>query len=122
MIDNVTEPTEAPSTIGDRIRTHRERKGMSQSDLARLVKMTPQAINLIESGATKAPTPANLLAIADVLGVSMRELITGAASGSSAGELVFRLAEDLPEEVFPVQMSLELATYGNYIHNYLIEY
>jgi transcriptional regulator with XRE-family HTH domain len=65
------------TTIASRLRELREAKGMTQSELARAVGMTPQAINLLESGTSKAPTPQNLFAIADALGVSARELALG---------------------------------------------
>ena len=98
-------------TIGDRIRKARETRGLNQSELGRMVNMSSQAINLIESGTTKSPTPGNLLAIADALGVTMRELITGRASTTSTAELLFQIVEELPEEAFPAQLQLDLLEY-----------
>lgn len=68
---------ESMTTIASRLRELREARGLTQSELARAVGMTPQAINLLESGTSKAPNPANLFALADALKVSARELVFG---------------------------------------------
>jgi len=65
------------SEIGDRVREVRERLKMSQAELGRAVGVTRNAINQIESGATKNPRPQTIYAIADALGVSDRWIVFG---------------------------------------------
>ncbi len=56
-------------TLGERIRDARIAKGLSQSDLAKTLTVTPSAVSYWESGETKGLKPENLLACADALGV-----------------------------------------------------
>jgi transcriptional regulator with XRE-family HTH domain len=57
--------------IGKRIRQVREKQGMTQVALARTLGASINAINMLEMGATKAPHIERLVAIADILGVSL---------------------------------------------------
>ena len=57
--------------VGERIRQLREKQGMSQAALARTLGASNMAINLLENGATRAPHINRLIAIADILGVSL---------------------------------------------------
>ena len=72
-----------PTEIGQRIASMRLARKLSQTALANQIKLitgetlTSQAVNQWESGATKTMKPANLLACADVLAVSVRWLVTG---------------------------------------------
>lgn len=63
--------------IGDRIKSSREAKGLSQRELGKRVGVQSQSVSQWESGTTKALRPENLLAVADELGVSIRWLISG---------------------------------------------
>ena len=100
----------ALGTIGERIRKIRIVRGLSQSELARLASVTPQAINMIESGVTKSPTPDTLYSIADALETDPRELATGkGAPKSSVDQQIFQLISELPDE--PKQLSLDLLQY-----------
>lgn len=56
-------------TIGKRIRAARERYGMSQAELARRVKISPQSMNVLELGKTD-PRSSLIAAIARVLHVT----------------------------------------------------
>jgi len=61
--------------LGDRIRTARERYGMSQSELARRIKVSKQTMYQIESNKTPDPGALKVKAIADVLRVSTDYLL-----------------------------------------------
>ncbi len=61
--------------IGERIRTLRERQGMSQAALARALGASINAINYIEGGSTRAPHIDRLIAIADLFDVSLDYLV-----------------------------------------------
>ena len=82
--------------IGERIRTLRERQGMSQAALARALGASINAINYIEGGSTRAPHIDRLIAIADLFDVSLDYLVGRTddpsprprATGSEAGRPV----------------------------------
>jgi transcriptional regulator with XRE-family HTH domain len=61
--------------LGDRIRTARERYGMSQAELARRIKVSKQTMYQIESNKTPDPGALKVKAIADVLRVSTDYLL-----------------------------------------------
>ena len=61
--------------IGERIRTLRERQGMSQAALARTLGASINAINYLEGGSTRAPHIDRLIAIADLFDVSLDYLV-----------------------------------------------
>lgn len=60
--------------IGERIRTLRRAKGLSQEKLAELAGMDRQAINRIEQGHA-SPLVDNLIRIAAALNVPLAELV-----------------------------------------------
>ena len=62
-------------TLGDRLRESREKKKLSQQELADKVGVSQQAIGKIESGVTQ--NPRNLKVIAEVLGVAQHWLQFG---------------------------------------------
>lgn len=68
------------TTIGQRIKTTRTSKKLTQSALANLVGVTREAVSQWESGDSKTVKPDNLLAVADALEVDIRWLITGKIS------------------------------------------
>ena len=98
--------------IGDRIRARRTSLGLSQAELARLTKhMSSQAINLIESGQTRAPTPENLFFLADALGVNARELVFGSHERTiSTAHALADLIEHLPQADRRAALSYALYT------------
>jgi transcriptional regulator with XRE-family HTH domain len=59
-----------PALLGDRIRKAREKAGMSQTDLARQIGITKEAMYLIESNRTRDPGSLKLRKIAQTLHVS----------------------------------------------------
>lgn len=58
----------------------REKKGISQNQLARMSGVPQSVISDIESGKTKAPRIDTLMAIAAALGMTVNELIGKKAS------------------------------------------
>lgn len=64
-------------TIADRIRQAREKTGLSVAELGRRVGVSRASAHQWETGQTKGLKPANLAAVADALGVSIRWLATG---------------------------------------------
>ena len=94
------ENTPLAQTIGDRIRRVREARGMSQSELARRAGgLTSQAINAIEGGQTKSPTPENLFFIADALETDARELVFGLKTSTlTRAQAIAKLLDTLPEQ------------------------
>jgi transcriptional regulator with XRE-family HTH domain len=61
--------------IGDRIRELREKRGMTQAELAELMGLQHSAVSLWESKTTRRNiTDENLKKVAEVLGVSLAEL------------------------------------------------
>jgi len=58
-------------TLGQRIRRLREAKNISQADLARRLDASINAINLLEKNRISNPHWQRLVAIADILGVSL---------------------------------------------------
>lgn len=63
--------------IGDRVRRIREKRGLSQSGLAKSAGITKEGVSAIERGTTKTPRPTTLYALADALGVPDRWLVVG---------------------------------------------
>lgn len=66
----------AKETIGARIQRIREERGMSASELSRLVEVTPTAVWNWENNGTR-PRPDALLRIAKVFGISRDTLVSG---------------------------------------------
>ena len=85
--------------VGQRIRAAREKKGLTQEELAALVDISPTHVSVIERG-TKIPRMDTFVAIANVLEVSADSLLVDVvdyAAEGSASELS-RLLEGLPRE------------------------
>ncbi|MBP2643753.1 MAG: putative transcriptional repressor LexA [Firmicutes bacterium] len=59
--------------IGEKIAELRNKKGLSQNDLAKISNIGQGRISQIESGKNPSPTTATLQKIANALGVSMAE-------------------------------------------------
>lgn len=76
----------AMETIGSRIAAARESKGMNQSELGRLLGVTPQSVQAWESD-RNIPRPKRMSEIAMALGVSTSSLLEGADSGAQTKAL-----------------------------------
>lgn len=92
----MSQPAESPDrAVGERIRRARMSRGISQTDLARTVSVSPSYLSLIEAG--RRPISETLLqAISDRLDVSRGHLLTGephASSGGSEDNLDLKFAE-----------------------------
>ena len=85
--------------VGQRIKTAREKKNMTQEDLAALVDISPTHVSVIERG-SKIPRLDTFVAIANVLEVSADSLLVDVvdhAMKSVASELSAAI-EDLPRD------------------------
>lgn len=69
------------NSIGDAIAAARKKQGLSQTDLARRVGVTPQAVQKWEAGG--GPRGSRLNAVAQALGLSLTELLTAASEVQS---------------------------------------
>lgn len=72
--------------LGLRIKSLRTKRGMSQSELAKLVGVTPSTISQVETNTIYPSVPA-LMKMAEILGVNMGFLFRGV--GDSEGRFVF---------------------------------
>lgn len=85
--------------VGQRIKTAREKKNLTQEDLAALVDISPTHVSVIERG-TKIPRMDTFVAIANVLEVSADSLLVDVvdhATKSVATELSAAI-ENLPHD------------------------
>lgn len=80
----------ADEEIGVRIAVEREKKGMSQSDLARALGISPQAVQKWEDGGQ--PRFGRLPEIANALGVDLRLLVRG-----TLYEAALQSADEMPD-------------------------
>ena len=83
--------------VGQRIKAAREKKNLTQEDLAALVEISPTHVSVIERGA-KIPRMDTFVAIANVLEVSADSLLVDVvdhAASSVASELSAAI-ENLP--------------------------
>ena len=62
-------------TFADSLRTIRKKHGLSQQKLAEKAGLSYVMIAKIEQGATKEPIVVSMIKLADVLGVSLDELV-----------------------------------------------
>ena len=90
--------------LSNRIATTREERGMSASDLARLLGVTPTAVWNWEKNAV-TPRPETLTSIAQILGVSEAFLLTGAS-----GEAVKKAVNTVPEVIEGAQRQIAAIT------------
>ncbi|MDT4842937.1 helix-turn-helix protein [compost metagenome] len=67
---------EGMNTISDRIALARKAKDLNQSELARMLKVSPQAVQSWESGKSQPRGP-RIEALAHALGISVQFLMTG---------------------------------------------
>lgn len=73
----------AMKTIGSRIAAARENKGLNQSELGRLLGVSPQSVQAWESD-KNTPRPKRMGEIAKALGVSMSSLLEGSSEPHEA--------------------------------------
>lgn len=92
-------------TIGERIRSERETRGWSQSDLSIRARVPQATIHKIESGKTVSPRMDTLQALAETFGVPIGEL-TGeiplaefAQSDDWIDQLIRRYAPNVPPDL-----------------------
>lgn len=78
--DGGKQAEEVRQTLGETLRDKRIERGMTQELVAELLGVSRQAVSKWESGKTD-PSTANLLALADLLGVPVEELLRGCTSG-----------------------------------------
>ena len=90
-------------SLGDRIRKARERYGMSQSELARRIKVSKQTMYQIESNKTPDPGALKVKAIADVLRVSTDYLLGRTNEDAQTTPSAAKPGEDTPAEQPPAQ-------------------
>ena len=62
------------TTIGERIKYHRKRLGMTQEQLAERIGVSAQAVSKWENG-TSDPSTSNLCALAKLYGIPVEELL-----------------------------------------------
>ncbi|MGO4843596.1 helix-turn-helix transcriptional regulator, partial [Rhizobiaceae sp. 2RAB30] len=62
--------------VGRHVRLTREKAGLTQSQLAESAGLSPRAVRDLEAGRRSNPTLATMVAIVDVLGFTLDELVT----------------------------------------------
>jgi HTH-type transcriptional regulator, cell division transcriptional repressor len=86
------------SSLAERIRHSRQAKGLSASDLARALGVTPASVwNWEKNGAR--PRSAMAAAMADTLGISKDFLLTGNGKGPGNGGTVEKITEKARKEI-----------------------
>ena len=85
--------------VGQRIKAAREKKKMTQEDLAASIDISPTHVSVIERG-PKIPRMDNVVAIANVLGVSADDLLVDVVDRAAAGvaSVLSAAIEALPHE------------------------
>ena len=82
--------------VGQRIKTAREKKNMTQEDLAALVDISPTHVSVIERG-SKIPRLDTFVAIANVLEVSADSLLVDVVDHATKS-VASAAIEDLPHD------------------------
>jgi transcriptional regulator with XRE-family HTH domain len=72
-------------TMGDRIRTLREARRLTQEQLGKLVGVSKSAVSQWEDGSTKNIKLVAFLALLEALGTDYEWLVYGAGRGASVG-------------------------------------
>ena len=98
------------SSLGDRLKSAREDRGLSQAELSKAVGAQPSSINDIESGRVKTST--YLLKIANHLNVDPNWLETGSGSIRGVGVQIVNQGAALP--LFDWDTILECALEDNF--------
>jgi transcriptional regulator with XRE-family HTH domain len=71
--------------VGERLREHRQRKGISVRSLARELGVSASLISQIETGKSQ-PSVSTLYAMTTALGISVEDVFAAAPSGDAAGD------------------------------------
>ncbi len=69
------DPDRVVAQLGKKIAELRHERGMSQGDFAERIRSTPQWISQLERG-TRSPTVHTLCKVANVLGVTLADLLS----------------------------------------------
>lgn len=88
--------------LGPRIATLRKAAGISQSELAQMLKISPSAVGMYEQG-RREPALDILVAMAEIFGVSIDFLVTGKAGNTEEED---RLTKILLERVNAADLKL----------------
>ncbi len=83
-------------TMGERIRTLRKEKGLSQGDLAQALSTSKQAIYKYEAGVVVNIPREKLIILAELLGVAPAYLL-----GFAEEQTVFEMEDELPASTLP---------------------
>lgn len=95
--------------IGDRIRLHRRRLGMTQKELAARVGVSPGTIGMYETN-RREPDLETIRRLAEVLGVTVAELVGETATDmprEGRDELAFHHVDRLLDPDAPIRPSLK---------------
>ena len=76
--------------IGPRIAALRRERGLSQSELARRIQVSPSALGMYEQG-RREPSADTMVALADCLGVTTDFLLTGRVAGPAEADALSSL-------------------------------
>ena len=82
--------------LGERIAALRRIRGLSQAQLANLLKISPSAMGMYEQG-RREPSAATLVAIATLFGVSTDYLLTGKPSQTEEAVILQLLQKQLAQ-------------------------
>jgi len=88
--------------LGPRIATLRKAAGISQSELAQMLKISPSAVGMYEQG-RREPALDILVTMAEIFGVSIDFLVTGKAGNTEEED---RLTKILLERVNAADLKL----------------
>ena len=76
--------------IGPRIAALRRERGLSQSELAKRIQVSPSALGMYEQG-RREPSADTMVALADSLGVTTDFLLTGRVAGPAEADALSSL-------------------------------
>src|SRR5580693_7155679 len=79
-----------PENFGERLRSTRESKGLSQAELGQKAGLQPSAISHFESG-RRSPSFDNLRKLADALNVTIDHLLGRETASGTAGPMAQKL-------------------------------
>ena len=85
-------------TLGKNIKIFRDRRGLSQADLAEKADISIPFLSSIERG-IKYPQPDMLAKIANSLGVKVNELFTVNLAFAESSDLLSHLSEDMTKNI-----------------------
>ena len=98
----------APFGVGGRIKAAREASGWTQPELAKRIGVSKSAVNQWENGAIQNLKLGNLFAVADALGMDVRELVFGDVSVKGVADSPARYSSISPQQLALLQLFEEL--------------